>query len=101
FIPGPFYFGKYISTLINIVSVGWTGYVIVLCMFPDSLHVDKDTMNYTVVINVGVWLLSLTYYFVWGYRSYSGPKSNLDAEYLEATSIPNVDEVLGEKRDSE
>ncbi|KAK6876073.1 GABA-specific permease [Candida tropicalis] len=101
FIPGPFYFGKYISTLINIVSVGWTGYVIVLCMFPDSLHVDKDTMNYTVVINVGVWLLSLTYYFVWGYRSYSGPKSNLDAEYLDATSIPNVDEVLGEKRDSE
>ena len=101
FIPGPFYFGKYISTLINIVSVGWTGYVIVLCMFPDSLHVDKDTMNYTVVINVGVWLLSLTYYFVWGYRSYSGPKSNLDAEYLEATSIPNVDEVLGEKRDLE
>ena len=33
FIPGPFYFGSTISTLINIVSVGWTGYVIVLCMF--------------------------------------------------------------------
>ncbi|RCK54449.1 GABA-specific permease [Candida viswanathii] len=97
FIPGPFHFGKTISTMINIVSVGWTGYVIVLCMFPDTLHVNKDTMNYTVVINVGVWLLSLAYYFAWGYRSYSGPKSNLDTEYLESTSIPNVDDVLGEK----
>ncbi|KAL6452381.1 UGA4 GABA-specific permease [Candida maltosa Xu316] len=97
FVPGPFYFGTKISNLINIVSVGWAGYVIVLCMFPDSLHVDKDTMNYTVVINVGVWLLSLVYYFVWGYKFYTGPKSNLDEEYLESTSLPNVDDVMHEK----
>ncbi|KAK6885706.1 GABA-specific permease [Candida tropicalis] len=97
FIPGPFYFGKYISTLINIVSVGWSGYVIVLCMFPDSLHIDKDTMNYTVVINVGVWILALVYYFVWGYRFYTGPKSNLDDTYLEGTAVANVDEILQEK----
>ncbi|MCP8716271.1 MAG: hypothetical protein M5E90_02510, partial [Asgard group archaeon] len=92
-----FYFGKYISTLINIVSVGWSGYVIVLCMFPDSLHIDKDTMNYTVVINVGVWILALVYYFVWGYRFYTGPKSNLDDTYLEGTAVANVDEILQEK----
>ena len=55
-------------------------YAIVLSMFPDSRKVDKASMNYTVVINVGVWLLALIYYFVWGYRFYSGPKSNLDKD---------------------
>lgn len=97
FIPGPFYFGSTISTLINIVSVGWTGYVIVLCMFPDSITVDKNSMNYTVVINVGVWLLALIYYFVWGYRFYTGPKSNLEEDFVEGVSTGNVDEVLNEK----
>ena len=97
FIPGPFYFGSTISTLINIVSVGWTGYVIVLCMFPDSMTVDKNSMNYTVVINVGVWLLALFYYFVWGYRFYTGPKSNLEEDFVEGVSTANVDEVLNEK----
>ena len=97
FIPGPFYFGSTISTLINIVSVGWTGYVIVLCMFPDSITVDKNSMNYTVVINVGVWLLALIYYFVRGYRFYTGPKSNLEEDFVEGVSTGNVDEVLNEK----
>lgn len=35
-------------------------------MFPDTRKVNKESMNYTVVINVGVWLLALVYYFVWG-----------------------------------
>ncbi|EER34491.1 hypothetical protein CTRG_01352 [Candida tropicalis MYA-3404] len=103
FIPGPFHFGKYLSTFINLVSAGWAGYVITLCMFPDSLHVDEETMNYTVVINVGVWLLSLVYFFTWGYKFYSGPKSNIDSEYLESVSVSassqKMDEVLAGKSD--
>ncbi|KAG5417086.1 hypothetical protein I9W82_004719 [Candida metapsilosis] len=100
FIPGPFYFGKWISTTICVVASCWLSFIIVLTMFPDSKKVDKDSMNYTVVINVGVWILSLVYYFTWGYRVYSGPKSNLDhsdTEYLEGASLPAMDEVLQEK----
>lgn len=100
FIPGPFYFGKWISTTICVIASCWLGFIIVLTMFPDSKKVDKDSMNYTVVINVGVWILSLVYYFTWGYRVYSGPKSNLDhldTEYLEGASLPAMDEVLQEK----
>lgn len=100
FIPGPFYFGKWISTTICFVACCWLSFIIVLTMFPDSKKVDKDSMNYTVVINVGVWILSLVYYFTWGYRVYSGPKSNLDEpapEYFEGTSVQGMDEVLLEK----
>ncbi|KAG7661735.1 uncharacterized protein J8A68_004748 [[Candida] subhashii] len=98
FISGPFHFGKMLSNIINFATVCWILYVIVLCMFPDSKNVDKETMNYTVVINVGIWLLSLFYYFVWGYRSYTGPRSNLDEQYFEGASLhEGIDEILEEK----
>lgn len=54
-------------------------------------------MNYTVAVNTGVWILSLTYYFVWGHRAYSGPKSNLGDSDSEISSARNVDEILTEK----
>ncbi|EGW34176.1 uncharacterized protein SPAPADRAFT_133471 [Spathaspora passalidarum NRRL Y-27907] len=97
FISGPFYFGKVLSNIINFVTVCWVGYVIVLCMFPDSKSVDKESMNYTVVINGGLWVLSLIYFYVWGYRSYTGPISNLDEQYIEGSSVDGLDEVLAEK----
>ncbi|CAK9440306.1 uncharacterized protein LODBEIA_P44060 [Lodderomyces beijingensis] len=97
FIPGPFYFGKALSTMINTITVCWLAFVFVLCMFPDSIAVNKESMNYTVVINMAVWVLSLVYYFVWGYKSYSGPKSNLDSSDSEDGSVHHIDEVFAEK----
>ncbi|CUM62858.1 uncharacterized protein PRCAT00000417001 [Priceomyces carsonii] len=78
FLLGPFHFGKVGTKIINITTVFWVVYVIIMSMFPDDKAVDKETMNYTCVINGGVWLLSLIYYYGFGYRVYSGPKSNLD-----------------------
>ncbi|KAG7662075.1 uncharacterized protein J8A68_004463 [[Candida] subhashii] len=94
FVRGQFYLGTYLSTFINITTVCWILYSIVLVMFPDSRQVNKETMNYTVVINVGVWILSLFYYFVWGYRSYTGPRSNLDAQNLVAPNSDESDEMI-------
>lgn len=62
-------------------------------MFPDSKNVSKDTMNYTCVINVSIWILSLIYYYVHGYKVYQGPKSNLDefdSEALDSRSFTNM-----------
>ncbi|EDK35927.2 hypothetical protein PGUG_00025 [Meyerozyma guilliermondii ATCC 6260] len=99
FVPGPFYFGKTITTMIHCVTVAWTSYVIVMSMFPSSKSVDKESMNYASVINVGVWILSLVYYYVYGYKVYSGPKSNLDesASSIEGREIHNIDQTLDEK----
>ncbi|KAI3403663.2 hypothetical protein KGF56_003590 [Candida oxycetoniae] len=104
FQPGPFYFGKTLSTGICAVSVCWLFFIIVLNMFPDNKKVDRDSMNYTVVINVGVWFLSLVYYFAWGYKVYSGPKSNLDESNKDESEtesdespIPLIESVIETK----
>ncbi|WLF77328.1 hypothetical protein PVL30_001040 [Lodderomyces elongisporus] len=98
FQPGPFYFGKVVSSFISAVAVGWSAFIIVLTMFPDMKSVDKNSMNYTVVINVGIWILSLIYYFTWGYKTYSGPKSNLDDEGSDLSSNHQIDMVLAEEK---
>lgn len=48
--------------------------------FPDNKEVAKDTMNYTIVINAGTWILSMAYYFAYKHKTYVGPRSNLDDE---------------------
>ncbi|KAK6205065.1 amino acid/polyamine transporter I [Scheffersomyces amazonensis] len=101
FIPGPFYLGPVLSNIINVITVFWIAFIIVMSMFPDSKDVTRDTMNYTCAINVSVWLLSLVYYFVWGYRTYSGPKSNLE-EFDSINgdeTIQNVDQILSDEKE--
>lgn len=101
FKPGYFYTGKILSPIINIISVLFQFFVIVLACFPSEKKLNgPDTMNYAVVINCGIWILSLGYYFAFKRNIYTGPKSNLsDEEYIEAVAqqdlIDNV--VLQEK----
>ncbi|KAK7687483.1 hypothetical protein QCA50_009354 [Cerrena zonata] len=101
FVPGPFYLGPVLSTIINIVTVLWGIFVMIFAMFPDSKSVTKDTMNYTCVINMGIWLLALLYYYVYGYTHYSGPVSNLDEDdpdsSIEGRPVHNIDSAIAEK----
>ena len=97
FKPGYFYLGKWGTNIVHSITIVWIFYVIVMSMFPNSKTVDADTMNYTVVINVGVWIISMTYYYVYGYKVYHGPKSNLDVDITEGESITNIDEIVAEK----
>lgn len=94
FVPGPFYFGKVFTTIIHVTTVVWIAFVIIMSMFPDNKEVDKDTMNYTIAINGGVWLLTTIYYYVYGYKYYSGPKSNLESIDGTSLSEENIDGVL-------
>lgn len=96
FHPGPFYFGKVKTATIHVVTVVWICYMMIVATFPDSRTVDKDTMNYTIVINGGIWLLAFIYYMAYGYKKYSGPKSNLEDSASDA-SIAHIDETLEQK----
>ncbi|KAG7920872.1 hypothetical protein KL927_000116 [Ogataea polymorpha] len=78
FRPGAFYLGKVLSPIVGWISCLWTAFVLVLCMFPSNKTVQKDTMNYNVVISCGVWILSFIYFFVYKYKHFHGPRSNLD-----------------------
>lgn len=80
FIPGPFHLGPTLSKINGWITVSWGLFVFVIAMIPASRHPTKTDMNYTVVITMGVWILSMIYFFVYRYKLYHGPKSNLQPE---------------------
>ncbi|EMG47861.1 UGA4 GABA-specific permease [Candida maltosa Xu316] len=80
FIPGKFYLGTFFSPLIEWISVIFGAYTIVMVMFPASIHVDKNTMNYTCVITPAVLILSYIYYMVYSRKFYHGPCKTIDVE---------------------
>lgn len=96
FRPGPFYMGDFWSPIINWISVAFQLFTIIMVMFPYQQHnIDKDTMNYTVVIGPGFWVLSLIYYYFWQSKFYEGPKSNLsDEEFAERVGDDVLDAIL-------
>lgn len=78
FVPGKFYLGTFWSPLINWGSIAFQVLIIVMCCFPDDMHVTKETMNYTIVVNGAAWLVSMAYYYQFKRHSYLGPKCNLE-----------------------
>ncbi|KAF2461947.1 amino acid permease-domain-containing protein [Lineolata rhizophorae] len=83
FKPGPFYTGDRLSTPIAWLAILFIAFGILLCMFPvGGPDPNKDTMNYTVVINCAVWGGSLLYYYVDARKWFTGPKITLDTEDL-------------------
>lgn len=79
FNPGPFYMGRLCSKIIAFCSCVYLFFVVtVLSNMPTTKNPTKDTMNYTVVINCGIWIFSLVYYFAWGHRNYTGPQITVE-----------------------
>ncbi|CDK27113.1 unnamed protein product [Kuraishia capsulata CBS 1993] len=83
FKPGPFYLGDTLSPIVNWIVCCWMIFVLFLCMFPGSKTVDKETMNYTVVINCGVWVLAMVYFYTYKFKYFHGPRSNLNDDAAE------------------
>lgn len=87
FIPGKFYLGSFWSPVVNWISIIFELFIIVMCCFPDDKSVAKDTMNYSVVLNGGCWVLSFIYFGVYKRFHYHGPKSNLEESEEEVVEI--------------
>ncbi|CCH45753.1 GABA-specific permease [Wickerhamomyces ciferrii] len=97
FNPGSFYTGKILSPIIHIVTIIYQIIICLLEMFPETRSVEgATTMNYSVVINCGIWILSLIYYYAFKRNIYNGPKSNLnDGEQDKInSSSTSIDEVI-------
>src|SRR5277367_4396248 len=58
---------------INIGAVAWLLMVWVFCFFPVSTPVTVTTMNWNVVMFVGISVIGLGYWFVWGRKAYKPP----------------------------
>lgn len=90
---GAFYLGNRWSKINGWITCAWGAYIIVLSMFPSAKTVDKTTMNYTVVISCGVWILSAVYFLVYKYKAYHGPKSNLNVDGGEISVNDDANEI--------
>lgn len=86
FKPGPFYMGRIGSKVIGAIASVYGLFVIcVLSMFPlEGPNPDKDSMNYTCVVNGFIWGGALAYYFIDARKWFVGPKQTYDEEVIEA-----------------
>lgn len=67
-------------------------------MFPGDTQLTASTMNYTDIINGGIWLLSLAYFFTYGYKHYHGPKSDVNSvDEEDMSSAESIHVQLEEK----
>lgn len=79
FIPGTFYLGDFWSPVLNVFTLFWTNFVIIMCLLPSVKNVNKESMNYTVVVMGGVTILSMLWYVAFAHRTFHGPLNTLDA----------------------
>ncbi|CAI5757800.1 unnamed protein product [Candida verbasci] len=87
FRPGKFYLGKILSPLVRWISVLFGAYIVIISQFPAEKAVDKDTMNYTVIVSGFAWVASLTYCMVYARKIY-----HIDVEDDSEMVIEGVEE---------
>ncbi|KAI4280576.1 MAG: hypothetical protein L6R38_004338 [Xanthoria sp. 2 TBL-2021] len=83
FKPGPFYTGDRFSVPIAWTAIAFLVFGIVLSTFPvEGPNPTPQSMNYTVVINMAVWVGAILYYFVDARKWFSGPKITIATDDL-------------------
>jgi amino acid transporter len=102
FKPGTFYMGDIFSPIVNIITILFTNFTIVMAMFPASPEVNKTTMNYTVVITCGTWLLSSAYYFLYANKTFHGPRNTLktNSDIVSEKDMDKIDHLVQENEAS-
>lgn len=72
FEPGPWHLGKF-STAVNLWACIWTAFVSVIFVFPTSVPVTPENMNWAVVYLAGIFAAAGIYWFISGRKFYTGP----------------------------
>ncbi|KAI9607004.1 hypothetical protein KEM48_001661 [Puccinia striiformis f. sp. tritici PST-130] len=79
FKPGPFSLGRGTPLMwfVNVLSLLWVSFVVVILALPTVIPVTALNMNYASIITFVVISLSTTWYLTSARHWYVGPKSNL------------------------
>lgn len=77
-VPGPFYMGRRLGFVVNVVTVLYILVTIVFFCFPLILPVTAHNMNYTSVIVAGLMALTAAWWTCRGKRDYKGPQYDID-----------------------
>lgn len=98
FHPGPVNAGKY-GRYINMYAIAWTSFLSVVFVFPSTMPVTKETMNYVSVVLVGILFLSYVWWVLSAKKYYIGPRTNVEALILggnieEVKELRKIDEEI-------
>ncbi|KAI0705733.1 amino acid transporter [Cerioporus squamosus] len=77
FKPGPFSLGRW-SMASGIVAIAWVSFFMVIFMFPPGAHPTAETMNYTVVIIMGVFIFASLWWMISAHKWFRGPVRTVD-----------------------
>lgn len=77
---GPWRVPGLLGTINNAFACVYMVFVIFWSFWPPATPVTAKTMNYSVVVTLGVILISIVYYFIYGKHHYVGPL--VDTEVL-------------------
>ncbi|KXT02253.1 hypothetical protein AC578_5084 [Pseudocercospora eumusae] len=69
----PFRFPSLVGWIVNIISILWIGFQLVLFSMPSAIPVTLTSMNWASVVFVGFMVLSAIYYVLFARRVYKGP----------------------------
>lgn len=58
---------------INLFAFAYTCFAIIFVCFPVTIPVEAESMNWAIVMFVGVLTIALVYYIVHGHKVYEGP----------------------------
>lgn len=84
----PFSLGKF-GMVINVISVIWIAFAIIIFCMPATLPVNPSTMNYASVVFAGFAAIAIFWYFIYARRNFHGPP---------VLSSDSFDEDLGHER---
>ncbi|KIJ17674.1 hypothetical protein PAXINDRAFT_129948 [Paxillus involutus ATCC 200175] len=89
FKPGPFHLGRW-SRLIGTTAVVWVAFMVVMLLFPFTQTANSQTMNYSVVIVMAVFIFSSGSWVFSARHWFTGPVPNIDTN----VGSPSFEEKL-------
>ncbi|KAG8855588.1 hypothetical protein FRB96_006782 [Tulasnella sp. 330] len=99
----PFSLGKF-GYIINVITVIWIAFAVVLFTMPTAIPVTASTMNYASVVFAAFTMISAIWYVIWGRANYKGPKfTAVDLGFVtdsdtDATAAGSVTPPMAEKK---
>lgn len=79
----PFQLNQFLGYFVNGVTLVWIVLATVIFCMPVSIPVTAETMNYASAVFMGFFLISATWYVLWGRTHFHGPPTGHDHRHLD------------------
>ncbi|KAJ8494386.1 hypothetical protein ONZ45_g13253 [Pleurotus djamor] len=78
-VPGPFSLGRW-AVPVGAIAVSWVTFMVIMLVFPGGSITSADTMNYSVVIVMAVFIFATGWWILSAHKWFHGPIKNIDED---------------------